>query len=229
MIYAIIAAGEGSRLAGEGITLPKPLVRVGNVPLIERMVRVMSSQPDCERIEVIINEQAAEVGKLLDSLPVNVTAKSTPGSMHSLAAILPRLAGGDVCVATVDAVFRPEEFNSYVQMWRDNRDADALMAVTKFVDDEKPLYVSVNTEGLITGYFDTPADGVAYVSGGMYILTPDSLSLITDCIEAGQTRMRDFQRALVAAGLRLRPFEFSKIIDVDHAADIAAAEDLIKQ
>ena len=28
MTYAIIAAGEGSRLAAEGLNVPKPLVRV---------------------------------------------------------------------------------------------------------------------------------------------------------------------------------------------------------
>ncbi len=178
---------------------------------------------------MIINGQAQDVRSLLDTLPVNVTVKTTPGSLHSLAALMPRIEGGDVCVATVDAVFRPEEFDAYLQAWRDTDDADAFMAVTKFVDDEKPLYVSVNREGLITGYFDTPADGVAYVSGGIYILTPDALSILPDCMESGHTRMRDFQRALVAAGLRLRPFEFRKIIDVDHVADIAAAEDLIKQ
>lgn len=36
MKFAIIAAGEGSRLAAEGITLPKPLVEVGGEPLIDR-------------------------------------------------------------------------------------------------------------------------------------------------------------------------------------------------
>ncbi len=43
MIYAIIAAGQGSRLAGEGISFPKPLVRVGKETLIGRLVRIMAS------------------------------------------------------------------------------------------------------------------------------------------------------------------------------------------
>ena len=40
MKFAIIAAGDGSRLADEGITLPKPLVKVRNVPLIDRLIRI---------------------------------------------------------------------------------------------------------------------------------------------------------------------------------------------
>ena len=40
----------------------------------------------------------------------------------------------------------------------------------------------------------------------------------------GVTRMRDFQRALVSGGQKLRAYEFGKILDIDHAGDIAAAE-----
>ena len=40
MKYAIIAAGEGSRLAEEGISAPKPLVKVGGQCLVDRLIRV---------------------------------------------------------------------------------------------------------------------------------------------------------------------------------------------
>ena len=36
--------------------------------------------------------------------------------------------------------------------------------------------------------------------------------------------MRNFQRQLVADGLRLQAYRFPKILDVDHAGDIAKAE-----
>ena len=41
--------------------------------------------------------------------------------------------------------------------------------------------------------------------------------------------MRNYQRALVAAGLRLKAFDMGKIIDVDHAGDIRKAEEFIRQ
>lgn len=40
MDYAIIAAGEGSRLAQEGVKWPKPLVRLNGVALIDRLIDV---------------------------------------------------------------------------------------------------------------------------------------------------------------------------------------------
>ena len=43
----------------------------------------------------------------------------------------------------------------------------------------------------------------------------------------GIHRMRNFQRRLVAGGLKLKAYPFSKIIDIDHAEDIAKAEEFI--
>ena len=43
-------------------------------------------------------------------------------------------------------------------------------------------------------------------------------------METEKLRMREFQRELVYAGLRLKAMPFSKIIDVDHAGDIEKAE-----
>ena len=40
MKFAIIAAGEGSRLQQEGVALPKPLVHVGGEALIDRLFRI---------------------------------------------------------------------------------------------------------------------------------------------------------------------------------------------
>ncbi len=44
----------------------------------------------------------------------------------------------------------------------------------------------------------------------------------------GVARMRNYQRALVEAGLRLRAYPIEKIVDVDHASDIPGAEAFIR-
>lgn len=62
MKYAIIAAGEGSRLAAEGITAPKPLVEVNGERLIDRLIRIFI-QNDAEEIVVICNDMTTPGGK----------------------------------------------------------------------------------------------------------------------------------------------------------------------
>ena len=44
MEYSVIAAGEGSRLAREGVVYAKPLVPVGGEPLIDRLCRIFSDK-----------------------------------------------------------------------------------------------------------------------------------------------------------------------------------------
>ena len=51
MKFAILAAGEGSRLAQEGIELPKPLVRVNGEAMIDRLIRIFNN---CRAEEIYI-------------------------------------------------------------------------------------------------------------------------------------------------------------------------------
>lgn len=234
MYYAIIAAGEGSRLKQEGIDAPKPLVRLdGGVTLIERLIGIFSRRPDCEGISIVISPEVkayaeAKGGESPWREATDVTVASTPGSMHSLHRLAPTLRGSKrFCLTTVDTVFRPDEFDRYIDACVADSEADGYMGVTTYVDDEKPLYISADGDGIITGYFDTPLPDARYVSGGIYALPSSALDVLDECMDAGVTRMRDFQRALVASGMRLRAYPFTCIIDVDHAGDIDKANSLL--
>ena len=99
-----------------------------------------------------------------------------------------------------------------------------MWAVTPFVDDEKPLWVDVNEQMEITAFRDKRWEGAKYVSGGVYAMTDKAFSVLDNCIEQGISRMRNFQRALVEAGYCLKAYSIDKIVDVDHADDIATAE-----
>ena len=116
----------------------------------------------------------------------------------------------------------------YVEAFAADDSADGYMGVTDFVDDEKPLYVATDDNLRVTGFHDSFQKGVKYISGGIYGLTSPALGILEDCMAKGVSRMRNYQRALVGNGLDLRAFPFSKIVDVDHAADIETAEEFIR-
>ncbi len=229
MKFAIIAAGEGSRLAQEGVSYPKPLVPLRGVPIIERLARLFACH-NAESINIIINSRQPETLKLLEELrkelPINIVVKDTPGSMHSLYELAPLLRGGKFCLTTVDTIFREEEFEDYLAMFeKDN--GDGIMAVTPYIDNKKPLYVSTDETLEITGFHDSLQPGCRYISGGIYGLTEKALDTLERCMKEGKTRMRSFQRALIADGQRLKAYPMEKIIDIDHASDIAKAEEFI--
>lgn len=231
MLYAILAAGEGSRLAQEGCEVPKPLVRILDETLISRLIHVFVAN-GATRIVVICNAQHQATCEYLATLtppvPLDVVIQSTPSSMHSLYAIRNYLATEKhFCVTTVDTIFREHEFAQYIRTFHES-DTDGLMAVTSYIDDEKPLYVQTTDTLAITNFCDTYEEGCSYISGGIYCLRRKALDTLSRCIEQGQARMRNFQRQLVADGLKLRAYPFSKIIDVDHCSDIPKAEELLQ-
>lgn len=233
MNYAIIAAGEGSRLAQEGVSRPKPLVELNGTPMIKRLIDIFM-RCDATSLSVIVNEQMTEVREYLESLslpvPFNLVVKSTPSSMHSFYEVSRRFRDfkdGKFCLTTVDTIFREEEFRAYIEAFSHDKKADGYMAVTSFIDDEKPLYIDVDSRLRITSFRDMPWETVRFISGGIYGLTTPALDVLDRCIVEGVSRMRNYQRALVEAGLDLKAYAFEKIVDVDHADDIATAEAFI--
>ncbi|MBD5192575.1 MAG: NTP transferase domain-containing protein [Bacteroidales bacterium] len=232
MHFAIIAAGEGSRLAQEGVALPKPLVNLCGTPMIQRLIDIFL-ECGAESVSIIINNEMTQVREYVESLtlpvPLKVVVKSTPSSMHSFYEVSRHFTSGKFILTTVDTIFRPDEFKKYVEAFEKDDTVDGYMAVTSFIDDEKPLYIDVDSEMMITAFRDKPWEGVRYISGGIYGLTSPALRTLERCIETGVSRMRNYQRALVDDGLRLKAYPFKKIIDVDHQADIVTAETFLKE
>lgn len=226
MDYAIIAAGEGSRLAQEGVTLPKPLVKLNGKEMIRRLIDIFLKN-DASSISLIVNEEMVQVQEYVADIkldiPLNVIVKSTPSSMHSFFELRNFLREGKFCLTTVDTIFKEDEFSHYIKNFINDEKSDGMMAVTGFIDDEKPLYVDVDADMTITGFLDK-SDWCKYISGGIYGLTPKAIDTLEACLDAGQSRMRNFQRQLVADGLNLKAYPFEKIVDVDHAGDINKAE-----
>ena len=236
MKFAIIAAGDGSRLAQEGVTEPKPLVKVRGERLIDRLIRIFMGNNATE-IVVICNEQMSDVAshlkmiqdKGLNGLPVPLrfVVKSTPSSMHSFYELRHFLREDPFILTTVDTIFDESEFHDYVLSFQDKiaQGTDALMGVTDYIDDEKPLYVGVDNVMRINGYYDTPQADSHFISAGIYGLTAPSFNILETCIEKGESRMRNFQRALVAAGLRIEAYPLTKVFDIDHIDDIRKADE----
>lgn len=248
MRYAIIAAGEGSRLAQEGLMVQKPFVKIHGETLMDRLVRIFRDD-DAEDVVVALrstsdlsNISANTQCSLRDTQLPTIVFCSTPSSMHSFYELKPYLDKGEPFVlTTVDTVFREDEFCDYVKAFQDAiaEGYDGLMGVTDYIDDEKPLYVKVKgmvpqaspeedtivSTDEIEGFYDEAVS--PYVSAGVYGLCPNALETLERCVEKGESRMRNFQRALIREGKRLKAWRFSKVIDIDHVGDIKKAEEMI--
>ncbi len=231
MNYAIIAAGEGSRLKKEGFQSVKPLVKVNGEYLIERLLRIFKDN-NADSISIIINEQSDELKEYLkknhSNTNINLIVKSTPSSLHSFWNIIKETNIEECCLTTVDTIFNENEFKQYISFFQTHKDIDALMATTKYIDDEKPLYVQTSTDNNIIGFLDTNINSsIDQVSAGVYCLRKKAIEQADYCIKNEVSRMRNYQRSLLEANLRVKAFCFSKVIDIDHIEDIHKAERLL--
>ena len=181
MNYAIIAAGEGSRLAQEGVKWPKPLVRLNDTALIDRLIQIFLNNK-ATAIRVIVNEEMKEVQEHLRGLelpvPFHLLVKSTPSSLHSFYELCKDIESDEICLTTVDTIFREEEFGAYIDSFRKAKDLDGLMAVTDYIDDEKPLYVKTDKELRILNFLDKTDGECRYISGGIYCLRRPAIAAL---------------------------------------------------
>lgn len=147
--------------------------------------------------------------------------------MHSFYELSRVMQPGRFCLTTVDTIFREDDFRAYIQAMEADDSHDGMMAVTSYIDDEKPLYVETDADLNITAFRDAAYEGARFISGGIYALNEKAVKVLEECMEKGVSRMRNFQRALVDAGLRLKAYDLGKILDVDHADDIRKANDFL--
>ena len=242
MVFAIIAAGEGSRLAQEGIDTPKPLILINGIPMIDRLVNIFM-KAGAEKIVIIVNKihklTQLHVQSFIDKgLPVQMIVKTTPSSMHSFFEMHRLIGHEKFCLTTVDTIFKEQEFYDFIDKFKLSSD-NGMMAVTDFIDDEKPLYISYDEHDYITGFHDDIAQfehsldsdkrqsNCDVISGGIYCLDQSCFHTLKWCMENGMERMRNFQRQLICDHMKLKIFKFSKILDIDHKGDIAKAEQFL--
>lgn len=229
MEYAIIAAGEGSRLVQEGAKISKPLVKLNGIPLIDRLIDIFIKN-DAESVAVIVNNEMKDLQSHVMSLQsnisvqLNIVVKSTQDSMHSFFELSRFFHSEKFCLTTVDTIFKENEFTQFIQAFAADAEIDGMMAVTDYIDDEKPLYVEIDSNMKITGFFDRNDQSLKYISGGIYGLSRKAIATLNYCIENRFSKMRNYQRQLITDGLYLKAFPFGKMIDVDHVKDIMQAE-----
>ena len=219
----IIAAGEGSRLRRAGFTMPKPMVPIAGVPLIESVIRNFRAARIAP-LAIIVNEQEQEcvdwVRARFPGLAVDFIVKTTRSSLESFVEVIARHPGGRMLVSTVDAWCVEADFVRFVDAAA-RRPAEAtVLAVTPLIADENPLRVAVAPDGRVADVGGAAGD---LVTAGMY-LVPERVRAETP--PAGLDRLRDFLQWLARSGAPVYGEVIERVVDVDRADDVALAETL---
>ena len=218
----IIAAGEGSRLRADGFRMPKPLVPVAGVPLIERALGNLFSVGVTAPV-VIVNEDGRAcvdwVRERFRGHDIEFIVKTTPSSLESFREVSQRLPAARSVISTVDAWCPANEFRRFVTAALRRPPEVSVLAVTPLVADEKPLWVDAGEDGRLRSLGG--ASGSA-VSAGVYMLSARARAVAPPPLG----RLRDFLAWLHDQGEPMYAESIEAVVDVDRASDVALAEAL---
>lgn len=229
MKAGIIAAGLGERFRRAGISTPKPLITVGGKTLLERAVESAAGAGASE-VALIVNAEYGEVERYVRGrewpVPLSMIVRTTPSSMESFFALEPLLRSSPFLLLTVDAIVPPKRLRDLAAAGAAAGPAGTL-AVTRFVDDEKPLRAEIDSERRITRLGDSAAAS-PWVTSGVYFFFPVVYAHVAEARERDLGALRQFLGYLLEKGHRLYGFPFAKSIDVDRPEDLAVAERFLK-
>jgi choline kinase len=219
----IIAAGDGSRLWGHS-TMIKPLVPVAGKPLIHWVVDGLR-YAGSEQITVLTNSRGKDVPtSLMNGFPdikFNFITANTASSFESFRLVALSMAetARDFVISTTDALIRPGDVKRFVAECRTAR-ADAGLALTTFVDDEKPLWADVDEVGLVTN-LGSDAKSRRHVTCGLYYMARTAARELP--LASTHSQLRDYLSSLTVT-MHIAGVVLSKSLDVDRPEDLAAAE-----
>lgn len=230
MKAAIIAAGLGERLRGAGIVEPKPLVRVAGTPLIDYALGAIVAAGLTE-VACIVNELSSGIEdhcrENWPQLAFSFIRRTTPSSMESLFTLSPLLQDDRFLLLTTDSIFAPAVVTDFLAAANRRNDADGVLALADFVDDEKPLWTRVGEAGRITALGDT-ARGSGLVTAGFYVFDPAIFDEIDAARKARFSALRQFLGHLLERGYEVYGELVGKTVDVDRPEDIAVAESFVR-
>ncbi|MFH2202510.1 MAG: NTP transferase domain-containing protein [Elusimicrobiota bacterium] len=232
----IIAAGLGSRLSAAHPDTPKPLVPVRGKPLVYWVVANLRSA-GIRHITILLNTSGDAVRTYLEEnfadLHWRFLRRDTASSWESFRLVSRTLAqdSGDFMISTVDALIRPADIARFsgealAPATGGAPSPAAALALTGFVEDEKPLWAQRDAAGNICALGeDVSPEQRLSVTCGLYALTralPEAMPAA-----AAHGKLRSYWTDLIRSGAVVRGVLLQDTIDVDRPEDLSAAEKVI--
>jgi NDP-sugar pyrophosphorylase family protein len=222
----ILGAGLGSRLRSRGAA--KPLVEVGGQSLLSHLVSGLRAN-DIPEIYCALREEllSAEDRSRLPATPrLEYIFVNTESSLHTLGALVEAMGTkeGPVLFSMADTVLKKSDLQAFASFCRGLKASECAVLITPFVQDEKPLWVHLDSKGNAIKFSSDPAQ---YITSGMYYLSPQAMEIAQELILSGAQKMRNYLAALAQRNISIKTFVVTKTIDVDHPSDLDEAADFL--
>jgi NDP-sugar pyrophosphorylase family protein len=223
----ILAGGKGTRLRPYTLVLPKPLMPIGDFPILEVVIRQLAAA-GFSHVTMAVNHQAEIIKAFFQNgerwnLRIDYTIENDPlGTMGPLRLIndLPEnflVMNGDI-LTDLD----------YCKFYESHCQNTAPFTISSKVREQRNDYgvLDVGGDGVLTGFREKPIDKFQ-VSMGVYMINRETVSLIPEGMQYG---FDSLMLELIARGTPAsvipfdgywldigRPDDYEKAIDVFEA------------
>lgn len=219
----VMAGGFGKRLGDRTRTVPKPLLPIGGVPMLER---ILSSLEDAGVLQIYISVHylADRIRSFVDdrrgSATITLIPEGRPLGTIGALGLLPADAGREPMFVMNGDVLTPLDLTA-VALFHDQNAFDATIVVQRHVVDIPYGVVRTDGGGLFAGIEEKPRI-VNYVAAGIYLLTGG----LRDCLTTGETiDMPQLLDRCHGAGRRIGLFPLHEYwVDVGRPDDLARAD-----
>lgn len=231
MDAVLMAGGRGERLRPLTLTTPKPLLKVGDTPIIDRNVERLEKYGVKnifvtinylgEMIEEHFNKRNAE-NPTHYSVVRCVREPKRLGTLGSLA-LVEGLQNDTVLVMNSDLLTSID----FDKMWRHHTSTGAALTVGTVPYTVSVPYAIMRTDGSrILGLEEKPTYNY-FANGGVYMMKRE---LLADIPRGEYLDAPDFIEKLIARGLRVESFPIEgRWIDIGSPDDFRAANELLAQ
>jgi dTDP-glucose pyrophosphorylase len=218
----VMAGGYGRRLGARTKDLPKPLLRVGGRPILDRVLEQLEDA-GVEDIHIAVHFLGEKIARFIDDRAsrarVYIIHESEPLGTAGALALLPASARDEVLLVNGDVVTQVDYralHNFHVA-----NDLDATIGVSRH-DLHIPYgVVRHDEEGLFEGIAEKPTIS-QFIAAGMYYLGAPFLAQVPQRRAIDMPDMLDLAHR---AGLRIGVFPVHEYwIDVGRPDDLEAAE-----
>jgi dTDP-glucose pyrophosphorylase len=217
-IAVIMAGGEGNRLRPLTSEIPKPMIKLGEIPLLEYQIRSFAEM-GIEKIYISVNYlgdiiekyfgNGANFGIKIDYLR-EADKTGTAGSLS----LLPEIPEKSLLVINGD-IFTASDYNALYSFHKSSNSQLTIGAIEHKI--EIP-YGVIELEGENVSSVKEKPSQHYLCSGGIYALSPQLLSLVPKSIEFNMT---DLIRDCLNIGVKVNAFPIH-----EYWTDIGTPEDL---
>ncbi|MEN9742515.1 MAG: hypothetical protein RLZZ65_320 [Bacteroidota bacterium] len=214
-------AGRGSRLRPHTLTIPKPLVPVGGIPIVHRLVADIArvcAEP-IEEIAFVVGEFGEAVEKELLDVAEKLGAKGSIhyqlqplGTAHAVLCAAEKLEG-PVVVAFADTLFKAD--------FKISQQDEGILWVKQIEDPSAFGVVKLNEQGHIIDFVEKPQTfvsdlamiGIYYFKDGARLRKELEYLIDNNVVKSGEYQLPDALRRLTEAGVAFKPGTVDEWLD----------------